>query len=134
MGRRQNLHAELDARSADAHSWTGGQPSDLTAGLPAERAAEGGAGGHWVNPGSRRVLRSVARHDEARQSHAFIADGHARPGDEFCDLLSGRTAEGAREIGAEPATGFPVGPATGRLHNLVHPLMTQGEGIGDVPQ
>ncbi len=134
MGRGQDLHAELNARSADAHSRTGGQPSDLGADFPAECAPERGASGHGVNLGSLRVLRPVARYDEARQGDAFVADGHTRSGDEFGELVTGRTAERAREIGAVPAAGSPFGPTSGRLHDLMHALVAQVEGIGDLPQ
>jgi hypothetical protein len=69
--------------------------------------------------------------DPVGKRDAGVADEDAGAGDELGDFGLGRPAEGAREIGGFSA-GFPARGATGRLDDLVHALVAEAQGLGDL--
>jgi esterase/lipase superfamily enzyme len=116
----------------------GGQAGRLGAVLAAEAAPQAE---HVLRHGLHRAERGAGRLTGAdhglSQRDAPVADVHARAGDQLADLLLRLHAERALQPRLGQAAAGASGPAAGAaglLDDLVHPLVAQAQGRGDLAQ
>src|ERR1044071_3686050 len=130
-----DLAAQDETLGADSRVVTGGKPGDLVAALAAEAASPLSRVVDHAGQRAECGVGGLAGADDCRgHVDAVLANVDVRPGHELARLALRPTAEGAGQLGRQPAAATPATAAAGRLDDLVDPLVAEIQGGGELTQ